>query len=203
MWEQHCREITHTGIEVTQTDVEIAHRHTHAHASPAFIEEPSSVHLWGVTSNSQLILAKARQRFPSGLPSLRLRQEQVWHPTPTCHLLTQLSAISVRPLPGELVLRPPGLPSVGPGLLPPGSQAQSCPARGPVPVWCSRGHCPSPGHLRQEAGRGQGRHSNWGGWFYREEVDSSTSNTGDAGPTLPPAPLSYPCLRPPAPPPPP
>lgn len=43
LWEQHCREITHTGIEVTQTDMEITHRHTHTHASPALIEEPSSV----------------------------------------------------------------------------------------------------------------------------------------------------------------
>lgn len=84
----------------------------------------------------------------------------------------------------------PGL-SISAGLLSAGSW--------PRMAWSGR-H-PSPGHLGQEAGRSQARHSNWDKWFYQEEVDSSTSNTSDAGPTLP-APRFHPCLSLPAPPPP-
>lgn len=123
-------------------------------------------------------------------------------PTPTCPLLAQLSAISVRPLPGELVACPPILsepPTGRPGLLALSSRAQSCPTLRPRPSAVWSGPLPQPGHLRQEAVRGQGRHSNWSRWFYREEVDSSTSNTADAG-LAPPASLSHPCPRLPTPP---
>lgn len=185
-------------------------------ASPASVEGPASC--GGVTSNSHLIPRKGRPRASSGFSPLCLRLEPMWAPplpTSPAHHLAQLSAISVRPLPRGLVPRPlsppSGLPSVGarpppspqPG--PRAPQRRGTPARRcgpqPGPASCGRvgGRGPSPARLKQEAGRGQGRHSNWGRWFCQEEVDSSTSNTDDAGPTLP-APLSHPCPRRPAPP---
>lgn len=184
-------------------------------ASPASVEGPASC--GGVTSNSHLIPRKGRPRASSGFSPLCLRLEPMWGPPPhlpcsppsaaQCHF-SATPASGTGPLPPQSPLGPPlcgGQASSLSAARPRAPQRRGTPARRcgpqPGPASCGRvgGRGPSPARLRQEAGRGQGRHSNWGRWFCQEEVDSSTSNTDDAGPTLP-APLSHPCPRRPAPP---